>query len=81
MEAGGHELGLVDLNLGSSLAGGPLLFIPTAHAEWEIISNLSTPNQDLVQWNISIITSHNLIWLSKLLVFLFLEQLHVENIM
>ena len=38
------DLGLVDLDLGSSPAGGPLLYLRTAQVGWWNIPNLSQPN-------------------------------------
>ena len=38
------NLGWVDLDLGSSLGCGPLLWLPTAQAGWWNIPNLSQPN-------------------------------------
>ena len=40
------ELGWVDLDLGSSLAGGLIQYLPTAQAGWWNIANLSQPNPD-----------------------------------
>ena len=45
------DLGWVDLDLGT-LAGGPLLYLPTAQAKWRNIPNKSQPNlglQPLIQ--------------------------------
>ena len=38
------DLGLVDIDLESSSAGGPLLWLATAQAGWRNIQNLSQPN-------------------------------------
>ena len=43
-DPGGLAQGFVDLDLGSSPAGGPLLYLPTAQAGWWNIPNLSEPN-------------------------------------